>query len=70
MRPASRPRYLHATQTDALDNDNGWIATRLVMGHPGSVSRLLGSCRESGELASIFNHLAKALDEASKENQM
>ena len=21
MRPASRPRYLHATQTDTLDND-------------------------------------------------
>jgi hypothetical protein len=43
---------------------NTWIATRLAMGHSGSVSRMIGSCRKSGELASNMKQLAKTLDEA------
>lgn len=42
---------------------NGWIATRLAMGHPGSVSRLLGSCRVSGKWLSTRSELEKAIDE-------
>lgn len=42
---------------------NGWIATRLAMGQPGSVSRLLGSCRVSGEWLSTRSELEKAIDE-------
>jgi len=42
---------------------NGWIAARLAMGHPGSVSRMLGSCKVSGEWLSTRNELEKALAE-------
>jgi hypothetical protein len=33
------------------------------MGHSGSVSRMIGSCRKSVEMASIIKKLANALDE-------
>jgi hypothetical protein len=43
---------------------NSWIAKRLSMGHSGSVSRMIGSCRKSGALASTIKKLANSLDEA------
>jgi hypothetical protein len=43
---------------------NSWIATGLGMEHPGSASRLLGACWESGEVVSTLNQLTIALDEA------
>ena len=46
---------------------NGWIAARLAMGHPGSVSRMLGACKSDTEIASIRNALAKELDRSGKE---
>jgi hypothetical protein len=49
---------------DRTSVGNSWIAKRLAMGHSGSVSRMLGSCRKSGEQASTIKQLAKALDEA------
>ena len=49
---------------DRTSVGNSWIANRLAMGHSGSVSRMLGSCRKSGEQATTIKQLAKALDEA------
>jgi len=46
---------------------NGWIATRLAMGHPGSVSRLLGACKSDPEIANIRNVLVEQLDQGGKE---
>jgi hypothetical protein len=43
---------------------NSWIAKSLSMGHSGSVSRMIGTCRKSGELTSTFKPLSKAPDEA------
>lgn len=43
---------------------NSWIAGRLSMGHPGSVSRLIGTCRKSGERVVALTRLAIAIDEA------
>lgn len=43
---------------------NSWIASRLSMGHPGSVSRLIGACRKSGKRASALKNLADAINEA------
>lgn len=43
---------------------NPWIAERLAMGHPGSVSRMIGTSGKSKELAALRNRLEKALDEA------
>ena len=40
---------------------NGWIATRLAMGHPGSVSRMLSTGRAHSNLASEQNPLTKVL---------
>ena len=40
---------------------NGWIATRLAMGHPGSVSRMLSTGRADRNLASEQNALTKVL---------
>ncbi|MEY3896664.1 MAG: hypothetical protein RLZZ214_2184 [Verrucomicrobiota bacterium] len=45
---------------------NGWIAARLAMGHPGSVSRILGACKSDMEIASMRNALAKELDQGGK----
>jgi len=45
---------------------NGWIAARLVMGHPGSVSRMLGACKSNTEIASIKKALAKKLIKPEK----
>jgi putative transposase len=45
---------------------NGWIAARLAMGHPGTVSRMLGACKSDTEVASIKNELAKELDQSGK----
>ncbi len=42
---------------------NGWIAARLAMGHPGSVSRMLGACKTDTEIVSIRNGLAKELEQ-------
>jgi putative transposase len=42
---------------------NGWIAARLAMGHPGAVSRMLGSCKVPGECLSTRNELEKAIAE-------
>jgi hypothetical protein len=41
---------------------NSWIAERLAMGHPCTVSRMLGACKSDLEIASIRNALAKELD--------
>jgi putative transposase len=49
---------------DRTSVGNSWIAKRLSMGHSGSVSRMIGSCRKSGGLTSTIKQLAKALDEA------
>lgn len=46
---------------------NSWIAGRLAMGHPGTVSRLLGTCKSDPETASIRNALAKELDQDGKD---
>ena len=43
---------------------NSWIAGRLYMGHPGSVSRLIGTCRKSRERTAALAKLATAIDEA------
>ena len=42
---------------------NGWIAARLAMGHPGSVSRMLGACKTDTEIVSIRNGMAKELEQ-------
>lgn len=42
---------------------NGWVAARLAMGHPGTVSRMLGAYKSDTEVASIKNELAKELDQ-------
>jgi REP element-mobilizing transposase RayT len=46
---------------------NGWIAARLAMGHPGSVSRMLGTCKNEVETASIKDTLAIELNHSEKE---
>jgi hypothetical protein len=46
---------------------NGWIAARLAMGHPGSVSRMLGAGKSDGEIESIRNALVEDLDGGGKE---
>ena len=45
---------------------NGWIAARLAMGHPGSVSRMIGACKSDAEIPFIRNALAKELDQDGK----
>ena len=49
---------------------NGLIAARLVMGHPGSVSRMLGACKSNTEIASIKKALAKEFDQAGKKGKL
>ena len=39
---------------------NGWIASRLAMGHPGSVSRMLSSVLCDGNLVSLWNESPKS----------
>ena len=46
---------------------NGWIAARLAMGHPGSVSRILGAGKGEGEIESIRKALVEDLDGGGKE---
>ena len=48
---------------------NGWIAARLAMGHPGSVSRMLGACKSDAETASIRKALARELDQDEKNDK-
>jgi hypothetical protein len=55
---------LAALLRDRTNVGNSWIAKRLSMGHSGSVSRMIGSCRKSGALASTIKKLANSLDEA------
>ncbi len=57
---------LAALLRDRTSVGNPWIATRLAMGHPGSVTRMIGTCRKPGELASSMKRLAKALDDVWK----
>jgi putative transposase len=52
-----------AVLRDRTSVGNSWIASRLAMGHPGSVSRMIGSCRSSRELSPLIKQLSKALDE-------
>jgi putative transposase len=59
-----RKVVLAALLRDRTSVGNSWIARRLDMGHSGSVSRMIGSRRKSGELTSTIKQLAKALDEA------
>jgi hypothetical protein len=40
---------------------NAWIATRLSMGHPGSVSRMVSACRKNKKRVDECNELAEAL---------
>lgn len=47
---------------------NAWISERLVMGHPGSVSRLLASCRDKTEWIHMKHELAGKLDEEAQTN--
>ena len=64
VKPPEKPKVALATLLRQRTSvSNGWIATMLGMGHPGFVSRLFGACRQSGEVASTLNQLAKALDE-------
>ncbi len=42
---------------------------KLAMRHPGSVSRMLGTCKCDTEIAFIRNELAKVLDESGKNAQ-
>ncbi len=37
------------------------------MGHPGTVSRMLGACKSDPEVASLRNALAKELDQSRKD---
>jgi hypothetical protein len=46
--------------------NNGWIAARLAMGHPGSVSRILGACKNDAETESVRIALAKEIDQVGK----
>jgi len=46
---------------------NGWIAARLAMRHPGSVSRMLGACKSDVEIISIRTARAKELDQRGKD---
>jgi hypothetical protein len=48
---------------------NRWIAERLAMGHPGTVSRMLGACKNDPEIAPIRNALSKELDQSGKETR-
>jgi putative transposase len=54
---------LAALLRDRTSVGNSWIARRLAMGHSGSVSRMIGSCRKSGEQAFTMKRLAKSLDQ-------
>jgi hypothetical protein len=56
-----RKVVLAALLRDRTSVGNSWIAKRLSMGHSGSVSRMIGTCRKSGELTSTFKPLSKAL---------
>jgi hypothetical protein len=55
---------LAALLCDRTSVVNSWISRRLCMEHSGSVSRMIGACRKSTELASTVKKLATALDEA------
>jgi hypothetical protein len=55
---------LAALPRDTTGVGNPWIAKRLSMGHSGSVSRMIGTCRKSGELTSTIKPLSKAPDDA------
>jgi putative transposase len=59
-----RKVVLAALLRDRTSVGNSWIAKRLSMGHSGSVSRMIGTCRKSGELTFTIKPLSKALDEA------
>ena len=48
---------------------NSWIAARLAMGHPGTVSRMLGACKSDPEIASIRDELVKELERGGKAAQ-
>lgn len=48
---------------------NGWIAARLAMGHPGSVSRMLSACKSDKKIASIRNVLTQELNQSRKEGK-
>jgi hypothetical protein len=58
MRPASRPRYLHATQTDMLDNDNAADENFL----PPLWPPILYPLRCAGTSACPFGHQDVLLD--------
>jgi putative transposase len=45
---------------------NDWIANRLVMGHPGSISRMLSACRGDRGLAKESDERAEILFPASE----
>ena len=64
LKSDARKVVLAALLRDRTSVGNSWIARRLSMGHSGSVSRMIGSCRKSVEMASIIKKLANALDEA------
>jgi hypothetical protein len=40
---------------------NAWIASRLCMGHPGSVSRMVSACRKNKKRIEKCNGLAEIL---------
>jgi putative transposase len=67
--PKSDPRKaaLATLLRERTSVGNSWIADRLAMGHPGTVSRMLGACKSDTEIASIRNALAKELDQGGKD---
>jgi hypothetical protein len=54
---------LEALLRERTSVGNGWISTRQAMGHPGSVSRMLGACKSDPDIASIRGELAKEFDQ-------
>jgi len=64
-----RKAALAALLRERTSVSNGWIAARLAMGHPGSVSRMLGACKSDAEIASIRSALAKESNQGEKEGK-
>ena len=70
--PKSDPRKaaLAALLRERTSMGNSWIAARLAMEHPGSVSRMLGACKTDTEIAFIRNALVEELDQSGKDTKM
>ena len=56
-----RKAMLAALIRKRIGAGNAWIASRLGMGHPGSVSRIVGMIRDNTKQSKELQHLEKML---------